>query len=85
MSSWLKCLLVEPGMLPGEFAVETQTSGGGSVSLFAPAGEVRVSEHLMRVEVLGEDSGSALVRLPAPALEVGSQMIGVPISNLVAA
>lgn len=82
MTYWLKCSVVEPGMLPGEYAVETETSGGTTVSLFAPAEKVNEGERLVRIEVLQEGAGSALIRLPAPALEVSSQTISVPNGNV---
>jgi hypothetical protein len=46
MSSWLKCSL-EPGMLSGEYAVETQTSEGKTISLFASDDKVRVEDNLV--------------------------------------
>lgn len=82
MSSWLKCSIVEPGMLPGEYAVETETLGGKKVSLFAPAEKVKQGERLIRVDVVDEKEASTLVRLPAPAFEVSSQMISVPKGNV---
>lgn len=82
MSSWLRCE-VEPGMLPGEYAVETETAAGSKVSLFAPEDKVRASEKLMRIEVLEESSGAILVRLPSPALEISSQEVTVPRKSVV--
>lgn len=69
-------------MLPGEYAVETETLGGKKVSLFAPAEKVKQGERLIRVEVVDEKEASTLVRLPAPAFEVSSQMISVPKGNV---
>jgi hypothetical protein len=71
-------------MLPGEYAVEMDTSEVGKISLFAPADKVRVEQNLMRVEMLQEGNGSGvLVRLPAPPFEISSQNVRVPQNNLV--
>ena len=48
MSSWLKCSL-EPGMFPGEYAVEMETSEAGKISLFAPEDKVKADQNLVRV------------------------------------
>ena len=83
MTSWVRCD-IERGMLPGEYAVEMDTSEVGKISLFAPADKVRVEQKLMRVEMLQEGNGSGvLVRLPAPPFEISSQNVRVPRSNLV--
>lgn len=71
-------------MLPGEYAVEMDTSEVGRISLFASADKVRVEQNLLRVEMLQEGNGSGvLVRLPAPPFEISSQNVRVPQSNLV--
>ena len=82
MSSWLRCSL-EPGMLPGEYAIETQTAEGRTVSLFASEDQVKADEGLVRVEVLENGRDAALVRLPSPALEVSSRTVTVPSSAVV--
>jgi hypothetical protein len=83
MTSWVRCD-IERGMLPGEYAVEMDTSEVGKISLFAPADKVRVEQNLMRVEMLQEGNGSGvLVRLPAPPFEISSQNVRVPQNNLV--
>jgi hypothetical protein len=65
-------------MLPGEYAVEMNTSEAGRISLFAPEDKVRPDENLMRVEMLQEGNGSeVLVRLPAPPFEIASQNVRV--------
>jgi hypothetical protein len=65
-------------MLPGEYAVEMNTSEAGRISLFAPEDKVRPDENLMRVEMLQEGNGSGvLVRLPAPPFEIASQNVRV--------
>lgn len=79
MSSWLKCSL-EPGMLPGEYAVEMQTSEGRTVSLFAPEDKVRANDRLIRIEILKENSVASLVCLPSPAFEISSRTVEVPSS-----
>lgn len=83
MSSWVRCS-IEQGMLPGEYAVEMETSDVGRISLFAPADKVRVEQELMSVQELHDGNGSGvLVRLPAPPFEIASQNVRVPRSNLV--
>ena len=83
MSSWVKCS-IEEGMLPGEYAVEMDTSNVGRISLFAPADKVRLDENLMSVQRLQDGSGSGiLVRLPAPPFEISSQNVRVSQQNLV--
>jgi len=82
-NAWLKCS-IEPGMFPGEYAVETETVSSGKVSLFAPADKVRVKEKLMSVLRLHDGNGSGvLVRLPAQPFEISSQNVRVPQGNLV--
>jgi hypothetical protein len=71
-------------MLPGEYAVEMDTVSNGTISLFAPADKVRVSENLMSVLRLHDGNGSGvLVRLPAQPFEISSQNVRVPRKNLV--
>lgn len=83
MSSWLRCSL-EPGMLPGEYAVEMETSEAGRISLFASADKVNAERKLVRVDVLQDNNGGGvLVYLPAPAFEVSSRAVTVPQSSLV--
>lgn len=82
--AWLKCSTIEQGMLPGEYAVEMDTVSNGTISLFAPADKVRVSENLMSVLRLHDGNGSGvLVRLPAQPFEISSQNVRVPRNNLV--
>jgi hypothetical protein len=82
MTFWVRCSL-EQGMLPGEYAVEMNTSEAGRISLFAPEDKVRPDENLMRVEMLQEGNGSGvLVRLPAPPFEIASQNVRVPQEDL---
>ena len=70
MSSWLRCSL-EPGMFPGEYAVEMETSEAGRISLFAPEDKVKADQSLVRVEVLQDNNGGGvIVCLPAPAFEI---------------
>ena len=83
MTSWLRCS-VERGMLPGEYAVEMDTSEVGRISLFAPEDKVRANENLVRVEVLQDSNGGGvLVSLPAPAFEISSRTVRVPQGNVV--
>lgn len=83
MTFWLKCSL-EKGMLPGEYAVEMDTSEAGRISLFAPEDKVRADQNLLRVEMIQDSNGGgALVRLPAPPFEISSQTVRVPQGNLV--
>jgi hypothetical protein len=85
MTSWVKCSDVENGMLPGEYAVEMETSDDGTVSLFAREDKVKPAEKLVRVEVLKDSNGggTVLVSLPAPAFEISSRTVRVPQDNLV--
>ena len=82
MTLWVRCSL-EQGMLPGEYAVEMNTSEAGRISLFAPEDKIRADKNLMRVEMLQEGNGSGvLVRLPAPPFEIASQNVRVPQEDL---
>jgi hypothetical protein len=76
--SWLRCE-VETGMLPGEFAVAIQTSGG-KVSLFAPSEKVKQSaagtDGLLQVELIDENAEFGLVKLPRTPMD-GSQVVRV--------
>ena len=84
MTSWLKCFVIEPGMLPGEYAVEMETSEAGNISLFAPEDKVKADEKLVRVEMLQDNNGGgAIVRLPAPPFEISSRTVKVPQKNVV--
>jgi len=83
MSSWLKCSL-EPGMLPGEYAVEMETSEVGRISLFVPEDKVKADKNLVRVEVLQDNNGGGIiVCLPSPAFEISSRTVKVPQSAVV--
>ena len=83
MSAWVRCS-IEQGMLPGEYAVEMETSDVGTISLFAPEDKVRVEDNLMSVQRLHDGNGNGvLVRLPARPFEISSQNVRVPRSNLV--
>lgn len=83
MSLWVRCD-IEHGMLPGEYAVEMETSDVGRISLFAPEDKVRVDEKLMSVQRLHDGNGSGvLVRLPAHPFEIPSQNVRVPQNILV--
>ena len=84
MSAWLRCT-TEPGMLPGEYAVEIDTSENGRVSLFAPEDKVRAADKLIRIEVLEENGAGVLVCLPSPAFEISSRTVKVPRNALVQA
>ena len=83
MSSWLRCSL-EPGMFPGEYAVEMETSEAGRISLFAPEDKVKADQSLVRVEVLQDNNGGGvIVCLPAAAFEISSRTVKVPQNSLV--
>ena len=82
-NAWLKCS-IEPGMLPGEYAVAMETVSNGTISLFAPEDKLIVKENLMSVLRLHDGNGSGvLVRLPAQPFEISSQNVRVPQANLV--
>lgn len=83
MTFWLRCSL-EKGMLPGEYAVEMETSDAGRISLFAPEDKVKADENLVRVEMLQDSNGGGvLVSLPSPAFEISSRTVRVPQGNVV--
>ena len=83
MSSWLECSLT-PGMFPGEYAVEVETSESGRISLFAPENKVRRDPNLLRVDVLQDNNGGGvLVYLPAPAFEISSRAVTVPHGSVI--
>ena len=81
MGAWLRCF-VAPGMLPGEYAIEMDTSEVGRISMFAPADKVRADESLVSIEVLEDNGAGVLVFLPVPAFEISSRTVKVP-RNLV--
>jgi hypothetical protein len=71
-------------MLPGEYAVEMDTSEAGRISLFASEDKVRAEQNLLRVEVLQDNNGGGiLVSLPAPAFEISSRTVRVPQNSVV--
>ena len=83
MSAWIRCS-IERGMLPGEYAVEMDTTDVGRISLFAPEDKVEVEENLMRVQRLHDGNGSGvLVRLPAQPFEISFQNVRVPQDSVV--
>jgi hypothetical protein len=83
MTIWLKCS-VEAGMLPGEYAIEMDTSEVGRISLFAPEEKVQAEKGLVNVEMLQDNNGGGiLVSLPAPAFEISSRNVRVPQSSVV--
>ena len=77
MEAWLECS-VAPGQFTGEYAVKIETSDGQSVSLFVPTTTVDVKNPpqsgrfisgQLRVELVSEREGVALVCLPRETLE----------------
>jgi len=84
MTSWLRCLRITQGMLPGEFAVVTSTSEGREISLFAPERFVQQGKGLIEVTVLDRQGDRALVSLPAEPLETPSRTVTVSLKELVA-
>jgi hypothetical protein len=71
-------------MLPGEYAVEMETSDAGKISLFAPEDKVKADEKLVRVDVIQDNNGGGVVVcLPSPAFETSSRTARVPQKNVV--
>jgi hypothetical protein len=71
-------------MLPGEYAVEMDTSEAGRISLFAPEDKVRRDQNLVRVDVVQDNNGGGvLVYLPAAPFEISSRTVRVPQSSVV--
>jgi len=71
-------------MLPGEYAVEMETSEVGRISLFATEDKVRADQNLVRVEVLEDNNGGGvIVRLPSPAFEISSRTVKVPQNTVI--
>lgn len=76
MNTWIKCS-IEPGMLPGEYAVSVNTMSG-LVSLFAQAEKVNTELGLLSVERFGDVGNGLLVRLPSDPFEVSGRNVRVP-------
>jgi hypothetical protein len=76
MDTWIKCS-IEPGMLPGEYAVSVNTVTG-LVSLFAQADKVNTELSLLNVERFGGSGDGLLVRLPSDPYEVSNRNVRVP-------
>ena len=80
MEMWLNCTIT-PGQFSGEYAVEGQLHNGVGFSLFAsnedlecrafPTGADREAAFI-RVQVLDQRDGLALVQLPQQTLENGN-------------
>jgi hypothetical protein len=75
MNTWIKCS-IEPGMLPGEYAVSVNTFTG-LVSLFAPADKVNTELGLLSVERFDGSGDGLLVRLPSYPFEVSGRNVRV--------
>jgi hypothetical protein len=82
MVDWLRCRSVKRGQFPGEYAVETATSDGKLISMFAPEEAVQADKGLVRVDVLDSSSDAALVFLPARPIEVSSRTVRVAATEL---
>ncbi len=79
---FLRCE-VQNGMLPNEYAVAIDTSGG-KVSLFAPAEMVKVGSGQsgqLAVELIDENASFGLVRLPRTPMD-GPQVVKVARNSL---
>jgi hypothetical protein len=71
-------------MLPGEYAVEMDTSEAGRISLFAPEDKVNTDKNLVRVDVLQDSNGGGVVVfLPASPFEISSRTVTVPRNTVV--
>lgn len=83
MTSWLKCDVTD-GMMPGEFAVVMNVSGGRQISLFAAAQFVRTNPGRLLVTVMEWEKDKALVYLPSNPFEISSRTVTVPAKELLA-
>lgn len=83
MTAWLACR-ASRGMFPHEVAVLVLAADGRLLSFFAPRSEVRLSVEpgdtevpvTIRVEVLAQEAGQSVVRLPIEPFE-GSRVTRV--------
>ena len=80
MENWLRCT-VTIGQLPGEYGVEGLQANGAVFSLFAPTETVepdeeptrdQVASGWVKVVVLDQSEGRALVRLPRQTFQSGA-------------
>jgi len=83
MVSWLKCNVTK-GMMPEEFAVVMNISGGRQISLFAAAKFVRTDPGRLLVTVVDKKRDEVLVYLPSSPFEISSRAVTVPARELVA-
>jgi len=83
MTSWLKCE-VKNGMMPGEFAIVMNISGGRQISLFAAENFVRTNPGRLLVTVMEKKRDEALVYLPSNPFEISSRTVTVPARELLA-
>lgn len=78
----LKCTFAS-GMLPSEYAVETTTADGRTISLFTSDQFLSKDRNLLVVYVIDKDHDTILVRLPGSPLEVSSRFINVNADSIV--
>jgi len=83
MTFWLKCDVTK-GMMPGEFAVVMNVSGGRQISLFAAEQFVRTNPGRLLVTVMEREKDKALVYLPSSPFEISSRTVTVPARELLA-
>jgi len=82
---WLKCAKVSKGMLPDEYAIETTTTSGQTISLFVSGkGElIEPGKNLIRVDLVEGGPEACLIYLPASPLEVSSRFVCVPSESVI--
>ena len=80
---WLKCKISE-GMFPEEYAVECNSSDGGTFSFFASQEHIDPKQSLLKVNIMDRQGDSCLVFVPSVPLEGGvSRTVKVSSKNVV--
>ena len=80
---WLKCEVSE-GMLPEEYTVQCNSSDGSVFSFFAPQEYINPQENLVKVDIMGFQSGICLIYIPSAPLEGSiSRTVRVPLADVI--